>query len=297
MIVITIRNLEIFTKVAELGSMSAAAKALYITQPSVSIAIAEIEKEYNVKLFDRVGNTLCLTPTGKQLTVYTTNIIHQYKEMELFLQDESHNAGIRVGATATIGYYIIAPIIAQLEQEMPGIRCEVSIASTGVIEERLIQSKLDIGFVEGAINSQTLIVKPIIEDELAVICSNRHRFYGRKSISLQELQGEAFILREEGSGTRAKLESILRENHISYQPQWDCYSFESIKEAVLYNLGITVMSPRIIRRELQNGELWACAIENVSFKRTFNLVYRKNKFFSNTFSRFVSICESRRNIY
>ena len=136
-----------------------------------------------------------------------------------------------------------------------------------------------------------------MEDELAVICSSSHRFYGRHSIPLQELEGEAFILREEGSGTRARLETVLRENHISYRPLWDCYSFEAIKEALLHNLGISVMSPRVVKRELATGELWACRLEDISFRRTFDLVCRKGKFFSNTLSRFVEICEGNRNIY
>lgn len=288
----TIRNLEIFTKVAELGSMSATAKQLYITQPSVSLAIAEIEKEYDVKLFDRIGNRLCLTPTGQQLMEYTSNIIHLYKEMELFLKDESHNTSIRVGATATIGHHIISSIIERLEKEMPGTKCEVTVASTGIIEEKLLKSELDIGFVEGDITSHALVVNPILEDELCVVCSKKHRFYKRNSITLAELNEENFILRETGSGTRAKLESILRENHIVYHPQWSCYSFESIKEAIMHNLGITVMSPRVVRRELQNGELWSCNIEDVSFKRTFDLVYRQNKYFSAPLTRFVEICEN-----
>ena len=292
----TIRNLEIFTKVAELGSMSAAAKNLYITQPSVSLAISEIEKEYDVKLFDRVGSRLRLTPTGEQLMVYTSSIIQQYKSMELFLKDESHNAGIRIGVTATVGQYIIAPVIEQLKKEMPGIKCEVTVASTGIIEDRLLKSDLDIGFVEGDIAERTLVVKPVMEDELAVICSNKHRFYGRKSIQLQELEGEVFILRESGSGTRAKVESILRENHISFQPQWNCYSFEAIKEAIMHNLGITIMSPRVVRRELQSKDLWSCTIEDANFIRTFDLVCRQNKYFSEALSRFVEICESMRDI-
>lgn len=292
----TIRNLEIFTKVAEMGSMSAAAKSLYITQPSVSLAIAEIEKEYDVKLFDRVGNRLCLTPTGQQLLVYTASIIQQYKTMELFLKDESHNVGIRVGVTATVGHYIIAPVIEQLKKEMPGLKCEVTVASTGIIEDRLLKSDLDIGFVEGDITEPSLVVKPVIEDELVVICSNRHRFYGRKSVQLQELEGEVFILREVGSGTRAKVESILRENHISFQPQWNCYSFEAIKEAIMHNLGITIMSPRVVRRELQSKDLWACNIEDTNLIRTFDLVCRQNKYFSDSLARFVEICESMRGI-
>lgn len=288
----TIRNIEIFTKVAELGSMSGAAKSLYITQPSVSLAIAEIEKEYNVKLFDRIGNRLCLTPTGQHLMEFTSSIIRQYKEMELFLKDESHNTSLRVGATATIGHHIISSIIEQLEKEMPGVRCEVTIASTGIIEERLLRSELDIGFVEGDITSHALKVNPILDDELCVVCSKKHRFYKRSSILLKELDDENFILREAGSGTRAKVESILRENHITYHPQWNCYSFESIKEAITHNLGITIMSPRVVRRELQNGELWTCSIEDVSFKRTFDLVYRNNKYFSAPMTRFVEICEN-----
>ena len=292
----TIRNLEIFKKVAELGNMSAAAKKLYITQPSVSLAISEIEKEYDVKLFDRVGNHLRLTPTGQQLLIYASGIIQQYKEMELFLKDESHYSGIRIGATATVGHYLIAPLIQQLKAEMPGIQCEVTVASTGIIEERLLRSELDIGFVEGDIASPSLIVDPILIDELTVICSNKHPFYSRKSISLQELTGEAFILREKGSGTRAKVESVLRENHISYQPLWNCYSFEAIKEAVIHNLGITIMSPRVVRRELTSGELWACVIEDVNLKRTFDLVYRQNKYFSPALERFIKICEEKKNV-
>jgi len=291
----TIRNLEIFTKVAELGSMSGAAKHLYITQPSVSLAIAEIEHEYDVKLFDRVGNRLRLTPTGQQLLEYTTSILHQYKEMERFLKDESHSASIRIGATATVGQYIIAPIIEQLKGENPDIKCHVTVASTSVIEEALLKSELDIGFVEGDISSTALVVKPIMTDELSVICSPEHPFHLRTSIRVEELNGQNFVLREEGSGTRAKVEDILRAHQIKYSPQWSCSSFGAIKEAVMHNLGITIISPRVVRHELANGDLWACRIEGASFKRTFDLVYRQNKFFTGSLKRFIEISQFLKN--
>ena len=291
----TIRNLEIFTKVAELGSMSAAAKQLYITQPSVSLAIAEIEHEYDVKLFDRVGNRLRLTPTGQQLLEYTTSILLQYKEMERFLKDESHSSSIRIGATATVGQYIIAPIIEQLKGENPDIKCQVTVASTSVIEDALLKSELDIGFVEGDIISSALTVKPIMTDELSVLCSPDHPFHLRNSIKLEELNGQTLVLREEGSGTRAKVEDILKANHITYYPQWNCSSFGAIKEAVMHNLGITIVSPRVARHELASGDLWSCRIEDASFKRTFDLVYRQNKFFSGSLKRFVEIIHFLKN--
>lgn len=292
----TIRNLEIFTKVADLGSMSAAAKSLYITQPSVSLAIAEIEKEYDVQLFDRIGNHLHLTPTGQQLLIYTSSILQQYKEMELFLKDESNSASIRIGTTATIGHCLISPIIEQLKTCLPNIKYEVTIASTGIIEERLLRSELDIGFVEGDISSNAFTIDPIIEDELAVICSNNHRLYAQKNISPHELENEVFILREPTSGTRIKVESFLQSNKISYHPSWSCYSFESIKEAVMHNLGITIMSPRVISKELQNGSLWACSIEQSGLKRTFNLIYRRNKYLSEPLIQFINICKNMRDL-
>ena len=291
----TIRNLEIFTKVAELGSMSAAAKHLYITQPSVSLAIAEIEHEYDVRLFDRVGNKLRLTPTGLQLLEYTTSILEQCKEMERFLKDESHSASIRIGATATVGQYIIAPIIEQLRGENPDIKCQVTVASTRIIQDALLKGELDIGFVEGDITSPALVVKPIMTDELTVICSPEHPFYPRTSVKLKELNGQPFIFREEGSGTRAKVEDILRMHQISYNPQWSCSSFGAIKEAVMHNLGITIISPRVVRHELAKGTLWSCRIEDASFRRTFDLVYRQHKYFTGTLKRFIEISHFLKN--
>ena len=291
----TVRNLEIFTKVAQLGSMSAAAKNLYITQPSVSLAIAEIEREYAVKLFDRAGNRLHLTPTGQQLLEYTTTILHYYKEMERFLNDESHSSSIRIGATATVGQYIIAPIIEQLKGEIPDLKCQVTVGSTQKIEEALLKSELDIGLVEGDITSPALVVEPIMTDELSVICSPEHPFFLRESITLQDLNEQVFILREEGSGTRAKVEEILQANHITYYPQWNCSSFGAIEEAIRHNLGITVISPRVVRHELSKGELWACRVEDANFKRTFDLVYRQNKFFTESLKRFVEIIRFMQN--
>ncbi|MGM9522717.1 MAG: LysR family transcriptional regulator [Oscillospiraceae bacterium] len=286
----TIRNMEIFVTVADTGSMSAAAEKLYITQPSVSLAISDIEKEYSVKLFDRTGRRLRLTPAGRRLLGYSNGIIHLNEELERFLRNESHNPGIRIGATATVGVCVIAPIIELLRAETPEVKCEVSVANTKIIEEKLLKSELDIGLVEGDVKTPDLVVKPVINDELAVICSPKHPFSGRSSVKIAELVKEELILREVGSGTRAKLETAMSEHGLICSPSWSSYSFEAIKEAVLHNLGITVMSARLVRRELLRGELCVCPIEDTNLSRTFDLVYRKNKFFSSTLTRFADIC-------
>lgn len=291
----TIRNLEIFSAVAELGSMSAAADYLYITQPSVSLAISDIEKEYKVKLFDRVGRKLHLTPAGKRLVGYSNGILRLNDEMEHFLANESHNPGIHVGASATVGACIMAPVIDELKKSIPDVKCDVDVANTKIIESELLKSELDIALVEGDVSSPELIVCPVIRDELMLVCSSKHRFYGRKTINLEELESENLILREVGSGTRAKLERAMASRHLSCNIGWSCYNFEAIKDAVIHNFGVTVASPRVAGRELCRGEMWACRIGDVDFSRSFNVVYCKNKFFTPTLLKFIEVCKNFKN--
>ncbi len=287
----TTRDMEIFVAAAEQKSMSAAAEKLIITQPSVSLVITGLEREYQVRLFDRVGRRLHLTPAGEGLLAYAKGILQLRTEMEGFLRDESSAPGVRVGATATVGECFIPGVISALRNELPEARCQVAVANTKIVEDKLLKSALDIGVVEGDVTSRELAVRPILRDELTAICSASHRFAGRSSISLAELVGEPLILREEGSGTRAKLEAVFREHGLSIEPAWSSYSFGAIREAVLRGLGVTVMSPLIVADELRSGRLWAASIEDANLSRTFDLVYRKNKIFSRSLKRFAELCE------
>lgn len=276
----TIRHLKIFIAVADTGKMSTAAKNLYIAQPTVSQVIAEIEENYGVRLFERLSKKLYITESGERLLRYARHIVALFDEMERSLRNSSNPIVLRVGATITVGTCVLTSIINRFEEEHPHIQTQVVVDNTHVIEEMLLNSSLDLALVEGVINSEELRVTPVIRDELVLVCDTAHPFASRESILAEELEGQPFILREKGSGTRAKFEEYLRSRDISIYPKWTCYSADSILNAVEGGQGLTVISQMLVEQRVREGRLCIIPIRDAVFHRAFSLVYHKNKFLS-----------------
>ncbi|MCO4288605.1 LysR family transcriptional regulator [Clostridioides difficile] len=285
----TIRSLEIFVKVAECGKMSEVARNMYITQSSVSQAISEIEKEYGVKLFDRISKKLYLTEAGKKLLGYGRHLLAVNEEMNDCMKHCAKNIRIRVGATVTVGTCVISPIMLELYKVNPLIEPEVFVEDTRLIAKKLLNSELDIAIVEGKIKHPDIVTKSIINDNLVLICSHKHEFYKRDSIEVSELSNQPLIMRELGSGTRAQLEKQLKELRIPMNIRWSCYNSEAILRAVVDNFGIAVISELLIEDYLKKHLLWACDIEGINLHRTFDIAYHRSKFFTENISAFFDI--------
>ncbi|HBE9318376.1 TPA: LysR family transcriptional regulator [Clostridioides difficile] len=285
----TIRSLEIFVKVAECGKMSEVARNMYITQSSVSQAISEIEKEYGVKLFDRISKKLYLTEAGKKLLGYGRHLLAVNEEMNDCMKHCAKNIRIRVGATVTVGTCVISPIMLELYKVNPLIEPEVFVEDTRLIAKKLLNSELDIAIVEGKIKHPDIVTKSIINDNLVLICSHKHEFYKRNSIKVSELSNQPLIMRELGSGTRAQLEKQLKELKIPMNIRWSCYNSEAILRAVVDNFGIAVISELLIEDYLKKHLLWACDIEGINLHRTFDIAYHRSKFFTENISAFFDI--------
>ena len=285
----TIRSLEIFVKVAECGKMSEVARNMYITQSSVSQAISEIEKEYGVKLFDRISRKLYLTEAGKKLLGYGRHLLAVNEEINDCMKHCAKNIRIRVGATVTVGTCVISPIMLELYKVNPLIEPEVFVEDTRLIAKKLLNSELDIAIVEGKIKHPDIVTKSIINDNLVLICSHKHEFYKRDSIEVSELSNQPLIMRELGSGTRAQLEKQLKELKIPMNIRWSCYNSEAILRAVVDNFGIAVISELLIEDYLKKHLLWACDIEGINLHRTFDIAYHRSKFFTENISAFFDI--------
>ncbi len=283
----TIRSLEIFVKVAECGKMSEVARNMYITQSSVSQAISEIEKEYGVKLFDRISKKLYLTEAGKKLLGYGRHLLAVNEEMNDCMKHCAKNIRIRVGATVTVGTCVISPIMLELYKVNPLIEPEVFVEDTRLIAKKLLNSELDIAIVEGKIKHPDIVTKSIINDNLVLICSHKHEFYKRDSIKVSELSNQPLIMRELGSGTRAQLEKQLKELKIPMNIRWSCYNSEAILRAVVDNFGIAVISELLIEDYLKKHLLWACDIEGINLHRTFDIAYHRSKFLQKIFQHFL----------
>lgn len=284
----TIRSLEIFVSVVKYGKMSEASKQLHISQPTISQAINELEKEYDVLLFNRLSKKLYLTDAGRQLLNYAQNIINLCNEMNKTMIDCSTHKVITLGATMTVGKCILVNIIKDFEKLNPGIKVNVTIDNTETIEQLLLSSQIDIAIVEGTIKSNELIINPIIPDSLVLVCHNSNPLAKSDYINIHELSNYPFILREKGSGTREIFENHLNKNNVDINVKWNCHGSDSIVEAVLANQGITVISKRLISSYVENGELKIIPIKDVIMDRNFSMVYHKTKYLTNNLLEFIN---------
>jgi DNA-binding transcriptional LysR family regulator len=291
---ITLRHLLIFVEVCDSGNMTAAGERLFMTQPSVSQAISEMEKHYGVRLFERLGKKLYLTGSGKKLLPYARHMIKLQKEMDGVIQEEKATGGIvRIGASVTVGTCILADIIQDFNNLKSTGKVETIVDNTQVIENMILVDEVDIGLVEGNIHSKELVAEPFMNDRLVLVAGPQHQWMDKASIDISELNGAAFIVREKGSGTRELFESVMSTYGIEWTPSWVCRNPEAIKNAVAKGMGITVISRMIVEDEVKNGKLSVINIKDVNFKRKFNLVYHKNKFLSDGLKGLITLCHEK----
>lgn len=287
-----IRHLRFFITVADTGSMTKAAKKLFITQPSVSQTIMELESYYDIRLFERLSKKLYLTNEGKQLLSYARHIISSFDKMEQNMKQTLKGSTIKVGATITIGTSILSQLAAQFIDSNPSTKIESVVDNTSVVENMVLKNELDFSLVEGPIHSQDIIKEPFMDDELIIICGNQHPFKDKKYIDIEELSQSDLILREKGSGTRELFENIMNSKDLTLNIKWVCNNSEAIKNAVISNIGISVISKMAVEQELQNGSLIHIKSKDIELKRKFHIIYHKNKYISQPIQDFWNLCFS-----
>lgn len=286
----TSRHWQIFVSVADCGTMSEAARTLGITQPSISQAIGDIEKEYGVLLFARVNKRLRLTETGREFLPYAKRVLALEKEVDEFLRNAADMTRIRIGTSVTVGTCLMPRLGGELSFRVPGIRLEVVVNNTEYIENQLLNGELDIGLVEGDINHSDLKVETVIDDNLVVICGTNHPLCGKKTVTLEEVAGHNLILREKGSGTRAQLEDLLRERGLRADVTWECCNTEAVLNAVSNGYGVSVLSGRLVSDYGRRHQVWAAEISDATVNRGFSLVYHKDKLMNREMVAFCDIC-------
>lgn len=288
---ITRKHLAIFKTVAKTKSMSKAAKLLYISQPTISQKIQEIEDVYQVKLFERYSKTLFISEEGQTLLVKANQILNLYDEIE-HIFTKTKQFPLKIGATLTIGSTLISPILKKLKDKYQDITFQVYIDNTNVIEEKLLNNTLDIALVEGTIINQDLIVEPVIKDQVVFVCAQDYPLNNVKVMSLTELSLHPFIDREQGSGTRNQLDECLKNNNIFLEPAWQCHSWESVKQAVLNGHGIALMPMKIIENEVIEKSIQVINVNNISIERDFSICYHKNKSINKKMQAFIKTCKN-----
>ncbi len=285
-----LRQLKIFLEVCDQKNMTRAAKALYFTEPSVSQAVKDLEEYYGVKLFERLNHRLYITGAGERLQSYARHVLSLDEQVRRELAEHKEAGVLRVGASLTIGTYLLPGLLATVRAKLPQVEIFSAIDNTDVIQKLILEDRIDIAMVESPVNSPDIVEKDIRNDELVIICSPRHPLSQKMRARKADLSGLAFIIREPGSGTRAIFENAMREAGISWKRRGVYNSTEAIKQAVIANLGLAVVSRYSIQNELQTQSVAVVKVAGLRLVRKFRFIYHRQKIFTKAMQVLMESC-------
>ncbi|USK76950.1 LysR family transcriptional regulator [Peribacillus frigoritolerans] len=290
-----LENLKMFCLVVDEGSISQAARLSFLSQPAVTRQIHQLENYYNTLLFDREEGRLRVTEAGKLLYPFAKAIVNDFNHSKEVIQQSTgkYNANLIVGASLTIGEYLLPSLLGRFKKQQPEIKVTLTIKNTPRVLEDLSNDVIDLALVEGLVENTDFIVDKFAEDELILVCPSDHPWKDRKEIQLEELGNERMIWRESISGTRLIVENMLREHGIleKIESYMEIGSTQAIKSAVEAGLGISILPRLTVARELEQGFLREVDIYRINMVRNLWLV-RKNKRFNKIgVSKFVDFLQ------
>ncbi|ASP40456.1 LysR family transcriptional regulator [Bacterioplanes sanyensis] len=294
----TLRQLEVFLAVAQHNHLTRAAESLAMSQSAASSALRDIEQQFDVQLFDRHGKRLQLNEQGRLLLPKAESLLVQARELEQQLSRHSTIGNIKVGATLSIGNYLVVPLMASFMTDHPGTRVTLDVANTRTIVEELLDFQLDIGLIEGEINHPHLHIEPWMEDELAVFCHPHHPLAERQrqlqrqgqSLKPSDVIGQPWIVRESGSGTRQAFERAFHGWLPEMNIQLELQHTEAIKRAVEAELGLGCLSSITLRDAFERGRLVALHLPQLNMQRRLYLAMHRQKFKTAGIEAWLDLC-------
>lgn len=286
-------KLKVFCTVAETKSFSKTSQIIHLTQPAVSLQIQALEELYETKLFDRSSTSINLTSAGEVLYRYSKNILAQYAELEKEIGKITGliKGSISIGASTTIGNYVLPGIVCDFKKTHPKIKINILIGNTKRVLDLLNSGSVDIGLVEGEAQKSKMKAESVLVDELVFILPYMHPWAKKKAISILEITKEPFIIREEGSGTRQMIEKHLMAHGIKMSDMHIVLVLggtESIKEAVERGMGISIVSRWAVRKEVKSGILKYISAKEDRILRDFSLIVPKSAVVSHATDEFLS---------
>jgi DNA-binding transcriptional LysR family regulator len=288
----TLRQLEVFLAVARSESVSRAAEELGMSQSAVSGALADLENQFEIQLFDRVGKRLQLSRLGRSLRPRCEALQEQAGELEHALANRSDIGLLRVGATLTIGNYVAVPLMARFMREHAGARVTLEVANTAEIARQVANFEIDVGLVEGELQHADLEVTPWCDDELVVFCAASHRFARQAQLTDDDLRAAVWIVRERGSGTRQAFEHAMHGILSDLEIALELQHTEAIKSAVEADLGVGCVSRIALGEAFRHGTLAPCNVPQRDFRRHFCFVVHKQKYRSAAIQSWLELCST-----
>ncbi len=293
-----LRRLEVFAKVAELGSFSRAAEALFLTQPTVSEHVRALEEDVGVPLLDRLGRGARPTPAGRLLLDYAQRILALGREARQALDRFQGRMSGRlvVGGSTIPGEYVLPGLVGQFKAKYPEISITLLISDSREVTEWVAEGRVELGVVGAPPSVRSLESRVLMPDELVVVVAADHPWAARSSVRLADLQGEPLILRERGSGSREALERALHEVGVdlaTLRVVGEMGSTQAIKQAVRAGVGVSLISRRAVCDECRARLLSCVTVQDLTIARSFYLVTHRERTRSPLAQAFLEFVESQ----
>jgi DNA-binding transcriptional LysR family regulator len=293
-----LRRLEVFAKVAELGSFSRAAEALFLTQPTISEHVRALEVELGLPLLDRLGRGATPTPAGRVLLDYARRMLKLAEEARQAIErfQGRMSVTLMVGGSTIPGEYVLPALIGQFKTKYPDILISLRVASSRQVSEWVDEGRVEVGVVGARPALRTLAAHTLKSDELVVAVPAGHPWSGRKTVTLADVRSEPLIVREPGSGSREALERALHDagtNLEAFRVAGEIGSTQAIKQAVRAGVGVTIISRRAVEDECRAGLVHCVKVRDLKLARSFYLVTHRERTRSPLAEAFVTFVESQ----
>jgi DNA-binding transcriptional LysR family regulator len=286
-----VRSLEVFLSVAKHLNFTRAGEEVNLSQPSVSVRIRQLETELGVKLFEQLGKRVTLTEAGSLLIPHAHRVIGAIEDATHAIDELQglERGSLRIGASTTPGMYLIPKTIANFKTRYPKIEIQLGIRDTRQVENGVARNEFDFGFVGGHLAGDEVDAQPWLTDQLVLVVAPGHALGRKKSVKLEDLRKEKFILREPGSATRATITSHLQRSNLTVEPIMEMENPESVKKAVQSGLGIAFISLFAVETELKAKSLVAVVVRGIDIRRELKIVHRKDKHLSRAARTFIEM--------
>ena len=273
----TFHQLKIFTRIAQLGSITKAAEELHLSQPALSIQLRNFQDQFDIPLTEIVGKKLYLTDFGKEILAYAERILDQAGAMDDVVQSyKGQLTGKLKIAVVSTGKYVMPYLLTDFLNAHPAITLELDVTNKEKVIESLEHNFIDfalVSLVPGHLKTESI---PIVKNTMHLIGA----YESKKSqieLSINELQQLPWIFREQGSGTRQMMERFLSQRHITVQKMLELTSNEAVKQAIIANLGYSIMPLIGIKNELKNKQLMIVPVKGLPIHTTWRIIWLKGK--------------------
>lgn len=283
------RHLNIFVSVYEHLNMTAAAEHLYISQPSVSQVIRELEQYYHVRLFERYPKSLYPTAEGELLYKYARQILGLFDEAEKEIQFITERATITVGANISAGTVLMPRYIDRFREQYPSIRVDVRVAGSARLSKMIYDHEVDFALVEDMVRERNFVQIPFYHDRIVFVAAPGHPKAAGKNLKLEDFAEESMLLRDKGVGVRDKFDQLMNLKEISIEPAWQSSNTKALINAAAAGYGVAVLPYLLVREDLENGRLAELDVREKELKRDLNITYHKEKIFNKWVEAFIEV--------